>query len=46
MTGNQVVMLPIRYRLPLNSPSMTKKTFRKLKTYQEEITRKMAGLVH
>ncbi len=45
VTGNQVVMLPIRYRLPLNSPSMTKKTFRKLKTYQEEITRKMAGLV-
>lgn len=45
VTGNQVVMLPVRYRLPLHAPSMAKKTFRKLKPYHEEVTRKLAALV-
>lgn len=45
VTGNRVVMLPVRYRLPLHSPSMTKKNFRKLKPYHEEVTRMMADLV-
>ena len=45
VTGNQVMMLPVRYRLPLHSPSMAKKTFRKLKPYHEAVTRMMGALV-
>ena len=42
---NQIVILPVRYRLPLSFPDMDRKTFRQLKVLDEKIMRSMSSLV-
>ena len=42
---NRVVMLPVRFRLPLSFPDMDRKTYRRLNALEGDITRLMRALV-
>ncbi len=45
VVDKQVLMLPVRYRLPISSPGMDKKTFRKLKRFQKDFHSRMTRLL-
>ncbi len=42
---NRVVMLPVRFRLPLSFPDMDRKTYQRLEALDKDITRLMRSLV-
>lgn len=44
VSGNQVLMLPVRYRLPLSFPDLDRKTYRQLKILDEEINQLLSSL--
>ena len=45
VSGGQVFVLPLRYRLPLGSPGMSRRTFRRLKKVQADYYRAWTALL-